>query len=1136
MKAALLAIFPILLLSSCLLDSDRLEGHCFADEPCAQENNSTNNANQNNPNNVNNPNNLNNGNNPNSVNNANNINNPNNVNNGNNPNNPNNFNNVNNSNNTNNENNENNENNNVDPDLTRCLELCGDLGLGCAPPCPRASLTQCQEACQEPDSRANVLNLGGLSEDAQCASFCVTPKQPCHLVCNRADVACAESCGEENPAELCHEFCDQEGALQDYINALPEDAGNVCPLYCDLGQPIVPQVTIEGELLEGRVIRFVTELPDSLDGLPVLWTWSFGDGSSPVGPLEGQQEITHIYEHPGTFTPSLLLAAPGGRTGEWSGELVLGNLVPDLTGLTVAEPGQTLIEGEPLDFEATFAADEADALSWSWDFGDGESITDAGPTLTHVYANPGTYSAKVRLEDDDGSFDELTQELVVLNRPPVISEVTWDTGDEVQTGTEVTFTATAAGAPGDVLTYRWEFRDDNSTQEDEGLSQVRHVFREAGVFFVFLTVSDEDGASVSAEDITMTVRAPYVPPSLQVVARGEPREGEALEFDVLLVGNDWGLMPSFEVDFGDGTVQSFVEQRFEHTYDDDGAYEVEVSAPDPRGGTVTLRASAQVEVLNVPPTASLALAPGQSLPLPTGLNIEFEVLAFDPAGENDRLTYEWDFGDGGRVPSGGPTQEHYYTQNGTFNVRVTVEDGDGGMATDNLSVTVQGSADQCVSICQQTYSQCQNLCDPVVLPECIVFGCDDERVRPTIVGVLPNLPGATKCEFFCITQGISPRFEFNNEDFTQEEGQAITFEVEPTGAAWDNLVTNNDFDLNSVVLSVDYGDGSPIEQGRFSTPFVHTYLDDGAYTVTVSAPHVDLDGEFITLTGLAFISNVAPRVSLPSGLVATEGETLEVVPTVSDPGVLDPLVYTWSYGGVTVSAAPGPLRVRLPEGATSLTLTVTDDDRASGSATQVVVVSPSAPCGQGPSGDGAVCVPAGSFLSGPDAWEVSLDDYWIDRDEVTVAGYSACVQAGVCTPRSGCVGATTGALQPVNCVSWAQAQSFCAWKGERLSQGGGALLGRLPTEGEWERAARGEDGRTYPWGETAWSWRKAGRWGAGARGRWRWGAAPWATARMACAMSWGTWPSGRWTATPLMRSGARCSRRSRRRPSRAGRG
>jgi|GEM_PF-476356 formylglycine-generating enzyme required for sulfatase activity len=127
------------------------------------------------------------------------------------------------------------------------------------------------------------------------------------------------------------------------------------------------------------------------------------------------------------------------------------------------------------------------------------------------------------------------------------------------------------------------------------------------------------------------------------------------------------------------------------------------------------------------------------------------------------------------------------------------------------------------------------------------------------------------------------------------------------------------------------------------------------------------------------------------------------------------------------------------------------------------------------SADGATMmyVPAGKFWMGSsDAdkqasddekpqHEVDLDAFWIDKFEVTNALYKKCVDASRCTApvasQSYAHSAYYGNPQydnyPVVNVSWDAAKSYCVWTGKRL-----------PTEAEWEKSARGADGRIYPWG------------------------------------------------------------------------
>jgi formylglycine-generating enzyme required for sulfatase activity len=126
--------------------------------------------------------------------------------------------------------------------------------------------------------------------------------------------------------------------------------------------------------------------------------------------------------------------------------------------------------------------------------------------------------------------------------------------------------------------------------------------------------------------------------------------------------------------------------------------------------------------------------------------------------------------------------------------------------------------------------------------------------------------------------------------------------------------------------------------------------------------------------------------------------------------------------------------------------------------------------------DDMIAIPAGTFTMGNDkegpgdrpAHDVTLAAFHIDKTEVSADAYKRCVEAGVCTERNvhpkkgfpagiyGCNTEKDRGDHPANCVDRDQAEAYCTWAKKRL-----------PSEAEWEYAARGTDGRDYPWGAGA---------------------------------------------------------------------
>jgi eukaryotic-like serine/threonine-protein kinase len=183
-----------------------------------------------------------------------------------------------------------------------------------------------------------------------------------------------------------------------------------------------------------------------------------------------------------------------------------------------------------------------------------------------------------------------------------------------------------------------------------------------------------------------------------------------------------------------------------------------------------------------------------------------------------------------------------------------------------------------------------------------------------------------------------------------------------------------------------------------------------------------------------------------------------------------------SLSTVLVACVPGPPTVIPPEPMVTASATATHTNLPTIAPTTQLIFTPSSeelPMRYSPTdGMPQMYVPAGQVrMGGLDvhadddelpAHYVSINAFWVDQLEVTNAMYLLCVQAGKCDlPANWSSEKRTSYFNdpaykdyPVVQISWEQANIYCAWAGRHL-----------PTEAQWERAARGDDFRTFPWGD-----------------------------------------------------------------------
>jgi PKD repeat protein len=445
-----------------------------------------------------------------------------------------------------------------------------------------------------------------------------------------------------------------------------------------------------GAVLEGSAASFSaagTTDPGVLDVL--TYRWNFGDGSSATGP-----QTSHAYADNGVYSTTLTVTDDAGASSVASVSVAIDNANPTIS----PNPNIIVDEGDnvTIDFSAT-ATDPgtADTLTYEWDF-NGDGLFDDGlgpnPAKSFQLDGPKTFNVAIRVRDDDypanrgepGQVIGSTQ-VIVNNRPP--TNVKANVPATGQEGQNIPLIAdTALDVISDTLTYEWDINQDGSY--DLSGQTTNYTWNTAGNYEVKLRVRDEDGGE-GFDTAQITIQ--NGPPVANAGGTYSGDEGSPIAL------NGTATDPSVPADtlaytwdlnsnktFGEA---GEIGQNVTVTYPDDRPtpYTVTLQVDDGRGGVDT--DVAQINVANVPPTINNASASPAGPYTENNTSIIFNGAATDPGA--DSLTYVWNFQDGTPNVTNNVTPPHNFIDNGTFNVTLTVSDGDGGVTVQTVPIVVQ---------------------------------------------------------------------------------------------------------------------------------------------------------------------------------------------------------------------------------------------------------------------------------------------------------------------------------------------------------------------------------------------------------------------------------------------------------------
>ncbi|MCC6984234.1 MAG: PKD domain-containing protein [Bauldia sp.] len=419
-----------------------------------------------------------------------------------------------------------------------------------------------------------------------------------------------------------------------------------------INDPPVPLAAAPARVAPGDIVRFDGRSSFDRDGAISSYRWDFSDQPQPVN----GGAVERLFFAPGVYSVQLTVTDDSGA----SNATAKTELAIAVNHAPVADAGPDIDTGAlAVSFSALASVDaDGDALSYSWDFGDG--ATGVGAVVSHTYAVGGTYPVILTVDDGTELANATSRDaiLVTVNQTPLAVA---GESRRVCTGDIVLFDGSSSVDPeGGVLRYSWDFGDGTSA----AIVNPSKTYNEAGSFPVTLTVRDDSGQANDMAIDRIAVRVDQGP-----LAEAGPDQrayaDEIVVFDGARSFDTDGFVNSFSWDFGDGSTGA--GQQAAHAYARPGTYTVTLTiVGDEIGDCDPVSVdTASVEIL-AGPVATIASVEAA----PVG-----DAVRFDGSGSTTtvgRITgWLWDFGDG--VSASGETVDHRFDEAGVYTVTLTLQ-------------------------------------------------------------------------------------------------------------------------------------------------------------------------------------------------------------------------------------------------------------------------------------------------------------------------------------------------------------------------------------------------------------------------------------------------------------------------------
>jgi PKD repeat protein len=250
----------------------------------------------------------------------------------------------------------------------------------------------------------------------------------------------------------------------------------------------------------GTTLVQFTDGSSTTTGSIVSWAWDFGDGNTST-----QQNPTHAYNSMGNFQVCLTITTSTGCSNTYCTTVNVGGVSCSSTlSASVAPAGVTT-------FVATGTSSTATPVSYSWDFGDGNTLVGTNSTEVHTYATNGTYIACVDILFSDSCMSRSCATVTVGSAFSCQAGFYWYPDTTGQYSIIVVNTSS-----GQNLSYSWTFGDGGTSTQ----AYPQHTYAGPGTYVVCVTVSDNNGCTDTYCDSLVVVNKVNAPFTINVVASG----------------------------------------------------------------------------------------------------------------------------------------------------------------------------------------------------------------------------------------------------------------------------------------------------------------------------------------------------------------------------------------------------------------------------------------------------------------------------------------------------------------------------------------------------------------------------------------------------------------------------------------